>query len=104
LILGLATPLFTETNCPELKILLTDAKDVRDSIVHQSPKVNPVTDEARKMKWMLELGLKEATDVVDAAVSFVRKLNTALKKDGIRLDWLYDRESKTGIFPPESFK
>jgi len=104
LILGLTAPPFTETNCPEMQTLLTQAKDTRDSIVHQSPKLNPLTDEADKIKWMLHLRLKEATEVVDAAVSLVRKLNTALKADGIRLDWLYQRDSQTEMFPPESFK
>jgi len=104
LILGLPAPIFTETNCLEAKTLLTEAKNIRDSIVHQSPKLNPVTDEADKVKWMLQLRINEAAEVVDAAVALVKKINAALKTDGINLHWLYDRDPKTGVFPPESFK
>jgi len=102
-ILGLPVPPLTETNCAEMKILLTYAKEIRDSVVHQSPKVNPITYEAEKTKWMFHLGIREATEVVDSAVSLVRKLNALLKTNGIKLDWLIDRDINTGKFPHSAF-
>jgi hypothetical protein len=102
-ILSLPVPPLTETNCPEMQTLLTYAKEIRDSVVHQSPKVNPITYEAEKIKWMFHLGIEEATEVVDSAVSLVRKLNTLLKTNGIKLDWLTDRDTNTGKFPQSAF-
>lgn len=102
-ILGLPVPPLTEMNCAEMKVLLTYAKEIRDSVVHQSPKLNPITHEAEKTKWMFHLGIREATEVVDSAVSLVRKLNALLKTNGIKLDWLIDRDINSGKFPHSAF-
>jgi hypothetical protein len=91
-----ATPL-TVTNCKELATLLGDAKSIRDSIVHQSPKAPD------KIRWLQVWRLDNTQEVVDAAVGFVTKLNTALGPNGTDIAWLYQRDPTTGVFPPEAF-
>ena len=102
-ILGLQHPPLTESNCAELKFLLNEAKDVRDAIVHQSPRLNPDTLETCKLKPMVALELNEVTKVVDAIINFVRKLNEILGKHGQDLSWLVGR-STSGIFPDKAFE
>jgi len=103
IILGLQHPPFTESNCLELKLLLTRAKEVRDAIVHQSPKPDLSTGvPGTKLATFMHLRLSDTTDIVDASIAFVRKLNTALGKNGITMNWLVDRDS-TGRFPEKAF-
>jgi hypothetical protein len=103
IILKTSVPPFTTSNSKNLKILLGDAKDFRDAIVHQSPKTDDVLKPPEKVWWMLALDLSKVTPIVDAAVGFVQELNTVLGKDGMPLDWLYSRDPQTGVFPHESF-
>ena len=97
-------PPLTTTNSKELKVLMGDAKEFRDSIVHQSPKTDDVLKTPEKVVWMMSLRMGHVTEVVDAATRFVRELNALLGKEGMPLDWLCSRNQETGIFPPESFK
>ncbi|MGO9864149.1 MAG: hypothetical protein ACLPLR_11115 [Terriglobales bacterium] len=96
-------PPLTTTNSKELKVLMGDAKEFRDSIVHQSPKTDDVLKTPEKVVWMMSLRMGHVTEVVDAAVGFVRELNALLGKEGIPLDWLCSRDQEAGTFPPESF-
>ena len=103
IILGLQHSPITETNSSEMNLLITKAKDVRDAIVHQSPKMDLASGEASpKVKEFLHLRLVDVTQTVDAAVSLVRTLNGLLGKNGIKIDWLLARDS-TGRFPKEAF-
>ena len=43
IILGLPHPPLQENNCPEVKLLLTEAKQFRDAIVHANPRPDPPT-------------------------------------------------------------
>lgn len=102
IIMRLQHPPFTESNCAELKILLAESKEIRDAIVHQSPRPDPQKVRSNKMKWMIALKVDDATRIVDAAIAYVRKVNQAIGSQGIRLDWLLER-GKDDKFPPESF-
>lgn len=103
IILGLQHPPLTEGNSPEVKLLVNAAKEVRDAIVHQSPKTDPRTGEVGpKVKRFLQLRSVDATEIVDAAISLVRQLNELLGQNGIMLDFLVGRDS-TGKFPEKAF-
>jgi len=103
IILGLQHSPITETNSADMKLLITKAKDVRDAIVHQSPKFDFANEDLRsKAKQFVQLRSEDVTQTVDAAVSLVKKLNGLLGKNGIMIDWLLDRDS-TGRFPEKAF-
>jgi hypothetical protein len=102
LIVGSGHPLLTETNSASLKTLLTMGKEIRDAIVHQSPR--PEGGEiSAKMKWLPQLRLNDVAAVVDAAVGFVLELNPRLGNYSIQLDWIYARGTD-GLFPKECFQ
>jgi hypothetical protein len=103
IILKCQHPPLTTSNCECLKVLLSDGKEMRDSVVHQSSKTLDLTDVPEKVKWLLNVQFDSVTRVVDAAVGFTNELNALLGKEGLPLDWLYSRDSQTGRFPPESF-
>lgn len=100
IILGAQHPPLTETNCPEINLLLSQAKETRDAIVHLSPK-NIDVDGSKLMRFF-HLRLRDATEIVDASVSVVKKLNASLGENGTKLDWLIGRDA-TGRFPKEAF-
>jgi hypothetical protein len=104
IILGLQHPKITETTSPNLKVLSSDAKELRDAIVHQSPKGQDLTDMPSKVKSLSEADLAKTTEVVDAAVRLVKELNASLGPHGMFLDWLHEREGTTGQFPASSFE
>ncbi len=102
IILEVQHPPLTESTCHELRVLLTDGKRFRDSIVHQSPQLDPFTVRAEKQMTMFKLRLSDAAMIVDAAVGFVGKFNHLLGKEGQRIDWLFDRLD-SGLFPDKAF-
>ncbi len=102
IIMGVQHPPLTDSNSPEVKLLLTKAKEIRDAIVHQSPKPDLSTREFAKLASFMHLRLHDASEIVDASISLARKLNSALGKNGIRADWLIDRDA-SGRFPTEAF-
>jgi hypothetical protein len=102
IILRLQHPPVTESNCPELKTLLFESKEIRDAIVHQSPRPIPGNAGASKVRWMVALSLNDATPIVDAAIAYVKRVNNEVGRHGIKLGWLLPRGSD-GKFPPESF-
>ena len=103
IILGLQHPPLTETNSEEMKLLISTAKEVRDAIVHQAPRPNPLTKEVGpKVKSFMHLRSGDTTEIVDAAISLVQRLNEILGQNGIMLDWLVGRDA-TGKFPEKAF-
>jgi hypothetical protein len=90
------------SNCRELKILLGDAREIRDAIVHQSPKTTESKLISDKVRNLLSLDLGIAEEVVDSAVEFVKKLNERLGSNGIDVNWLHGRNKVTGLFPKEA--
>jgi len=103
IIMGLQHPLITITSSQRLRLILGEAKELRDSIVHQSPKTDDPLRVSKKVLWMLALRLEHVAEIVDAAIGFVRELNDAFAQNGMPLNWLYSRLPETGLFPPESF-
>jgi hypothetical protein len=103
LILGTQHPPLQDSNCKSLKFLLTDGKELRDSIVHQSPKIHGTSPVAEKIKWMLGINMDKVTETVDAAVEFIQELEKKLGSHGVPVNWLYSRADK-GLFPPKSFE
>lgn len=112
IILGTAKhPPLTETNCEEMRILLSEAKELRDSLVHNSPTVEAeITHGKRqligkKVRMIVNLRLEEATTIVDAAIRYVKRLDALLQANGRhrKLDWLFERD-ESGIFPAKTFE
>jgi len=105
IIMGAKLPPLTISNCPSLALLLGNAKEYRDSIVHQSPKITDVAQGATKVRMMLELRLPQVTEIVDAAVDFVIKLNGALGAEAFPIPWLVPRDvGRPGLFPDQAFR
>jgi len=108
-ILGLNAPPLTETNCEEIRVLAAEAKEIRGSLVHSSPRVEltPVGGKyqaiGRKVRSLMGLRLDDATKIVDSAVTLPKKINGMMGTRGYKLDWLIERDS-TGMFPSEAFK
>ena len=109
IILGLKDPPLTESNCEEVRVLTEEAKVLRDSLVHNSPKLDfeLVEDKQRvvmpKIQSIFELNLDKATRVVDTSLRLVKKLNSILGAHAPNLDCLHERAS-SGLFPEEAFK
>ena len=105
IIMGTKDPPFTITNCPSLSLLLGSAKEYRDSIVHQSPKVTDVSQGAIKVRTLLQLRMPQVTEVVDAAVDFVLRLNETLGPEAFPIPWLLRRDAaQDGLFPDQAFR
>lgn len=86
---------------------MLEAREVRDALVHQSPKVmatgpGPGDVAIPKVAALMRLRMPYATAVVDAAITVVRQLNDVLGNNGLSLDWLYDRGAE-GLFPNAAF-
>jgi hypothetical protein len=104
IILGTKHPPLTTTNSGSLRVLLGEAKECRDAIVHQSPKMSDPDRGAEKVRLILELTFEAVTETVDGAVGFVGELNDAVDPHGMLLHWLVPRSSEQGgKFPPEAF-
>jgi hypothetical protein len=103
LILQTTEPPLTITNCRELAVLLGDAKEMRDAIVHQSSKTSDISITPAKVRWLQEVSVDRTGEIVDAAAGFVKKLNTALGKSGMAIRWLHPRDPLSGLFPLEAF-
>ncbi len=96
------SPLMT-SNCAELDYLLHPGKEIRDSIVHPSPKIDRTTERMEKVGHIIGVRLDQATAAADAAIGYIRKLNSALGKHGCDLWWLVDR-GHDGTFPDTAFQ
>ncbi len=96
------SPLMT-SNCKELEYLLHAGKELRDSIVHPSPKIDRRTMRMEKVGHIIGVRLNQATAAADAAIGYIRKLNSALGKHGCDLWWLVDRDH-AGTFPDAAFQ
>ena len=102
IILGQKDPPLHEANCSELATLIERGREVRDAIVHQSPKPDFETRRPEKVRGMMQISQELVTEVVDASIGFVRKVNALLAVHGEDLSWLCDRET-TGLFPDKVF-
>lgn len=91
------------SNCEELECLLGIGKKIRDSIVHASPKIDRDSMSIEKLTYMLGARLAQATEIVNSAIGYVRRLNDLLGKHGTDLNWLLDRDG-SGQFPAAAFQ
>ena len=99
IILNRKTPPFTESSCVSLKVLIEHI-GLRDAVVHSSPKV--ISNEIPKMRDLIEMKFNDSTEVVDAAVDFVKQTDELIYRGKYDNSWLFSR-SKSGPFPPDSF-
>jgi hypothetical protein len=100
IILGLADPPIREDNSKNLKFFLGEARELRDGLVHQSPK-GLVRADVSKVTAMVGLRFDDATRVVDTAIALVQEVNTILGQNGMNLGWLVPRKNE--VFPDEAF-
>lgn len=103
IILRAQHPPLTETNCPPLQVIVNEAREIRDSLVHWSPRPDIATGSPVKTGWVMDMKPAKLTQVVDAAVTLVKRLNTELGAHGQDLHWIYERDG-SGVFPKEAFK
>jgi hypothetical protein len=109
IVAGLASPPLTETNCEEVRILLDEAKQRRDFLVHNSPRFHYDLEQHQmeivsgKLVSLMNLKMDEVTRIVDAAIRLPRRLNEVIGKYRRDLHWLYERNGE-GIFPEQVFE
>jgi hypothetical protein len=103
IILDIPQARIQETNSPEMTIIVSTAKTIRDAIAHPSPALDIKTMDTAKERSVLGVDLPQTETVVDAAVTLVRRLEETIHGSQKRLFWLYDRNEE-GVFPDESFQ
>jgi hypothetical protein len=96
--LGSEHPPLQESNCEELKLLVEMVR-TRDALVHPSslPQGGWAKEDA-----FFALTLDDCTNVVDAAVAYVRKVETTIGRNSVILEWVIPRGTD-GLFPEKAF-
>lgn len=102
IILGTKHPPFLENNCPEIAFLIGQAKKSRDAIVHPTSIPNLKTFEPEREQQFHSLTFEEVEQSVDSAISLVRKIQTCIRGETKRIQWLRDR-AEDGLFPDSTF-
>jgi len=106
IISGAKTPPLQVTNCAELQFLLGPAKDLRDSIVHQSPRYDETGTSPEKQVLFFSFADYEGEDLcpqlMDNVISLLRKIEALLGYPPGRMSWLMNREPD-GLFPDRAF-
>jgi len=106
-------PPLQESNCAELKIVLSHAKWYRDAVAHPSAAwpISTVTNlQANKFSEMNEtkettfasLTTDRLTEIVDAVLVVIRKTDAIVSPTSTRVGWIVDRASD-GLFPDTAF-
>jgi len=90
-----------ETNCPELRYLLSKVKLLRDAIAHPSPVRHPTMDTEKEQR-VFEVSHEEVEKIVDSSISYVQQLDKLIHGDSTQVDWLHPRNTN-GIFPAAAF-
>lgn len=92
----------------DVRLFLTDFRDIRDAIVHPSHHYEFTEDRFIPAKVEQLLGLHSNSSAAlrccDASITLVRKLCKSAGRDQSSLRWLYDRSVETGLFPPAAFE
>jgi hypothetical protein len=117
-------PPLTESNVPEMNILLGEGKQFRDAIVHPSPRpsIDEILKRARtldghaaaalrsrgevvlnKEDYLIQSDFASLTRVIDATIAVVRRIEEAIDGYMIKLGYLTNRGGD-GLFPPETFR
>ena len=81
-ILGLQHPPLTESNCKEFKILSEKAKGIAMQSSTNLRGCIPDTLRSSKLKPLVGLDFDEVSEVVDASIGLIKKLNTVLGVHG----------------------
>lgn len=98
---GYEHPPLQESNCGELKFILTRAKDLRDALAH--PSAIPQEDlRLPKEHLLFSLDFDEVSRLVDQVIALVRKLEQTIHGDEKRLHWLHER-GNDGRFADDAF-
>ena len=100
IIAGSPSPLLDEDTCPELRFIVGSARNIRDSIVHASTARKDEEGEFDKEDAIFSLKYEGVEQIVDAAVTVIMKINSALSRAS--LAWLIGRGSD-GFFPSKTF-
>ena len=121
IILGLEHPPLQENNCPEMKFLLHESKQFRDSIVHANPRPTHADEYSSKELMFWRIGsttpisfsqgptIDDGTSVfehlertVDSAIALIEKIEVAVHGSRERLFWLQER-TPAGTFDDTVF-
>jgi hypothetical protein len=87
-----AHPIFQESNSPVVAFLLTEVRDLRDSIVHANPQPDRFEGVPLKEIAFWNVSSEYSTQVVDASISCIRDIDQAVHGHD-RLFWLKSRNS-----------
>lgn len=104
---GKSHPLLQESNDEDVEAFLGEFRELRDSIIHASHRLygRSGIGLGRAERLMnVSRDRETALRCADSAVRLVRKLHAAMGKDAAGLPWLFDRDPKTGMFPPKAFE
>jgi hypothetical protein len=96
IITGASHPPLTEDNCPELAVITEKAKAFRDSIVHASPALERTTLLPEKEYALYGIAIQGVSEVVDASISLVRKIEILIHGDDSQINWLQARSDVFG--------
>lgn len=102
IILRAEHPPLQENNCPELDFICNTAKELRDSIVHASPRPDPESLKPTKETYLFNTSFEEVQRIVDKAIALVRKLEVTVGGNDSGLFWMHER-APDGFFPPAVF-
>jgi hypothetical protein len=94
-------PLLQENNCAALRILLENAKPLRDALTHASPFDDPGSS-ANKLQAVFQCSFEQIEEIVDAITSLISQIETAVFGSSVAVDWIRSR-AESGRFPVEVF-
>jgi hypothetical protein len=96
-------PLLSETNCPEIKLIVKLEQEIRHSLIHPTPLFDVRRSEYYREGAYYRLHKESVAELCDCVVELVFKLNAAIGEKYAKVDhWLY-RRNQEGTFPPEAF-
>jgi hypothetical protein len=104
IIAGCEHPPLQESNCPEMRFLVTRAKSMRDATVHASPKPDfgePIAV-SKKVQEHLAATFEDVEQTVLSAVALVRRIAEITAQHRITPSWLQGTD-QNGLFPDSVF-
>lgn len=96
IILGVEHPPLQESNSPEVRIITDKLKKLRDLIAHPSAR-------AADLSVFFSFDIAELEEIVDSAISLVRRIEAMVGTNNSRCGWLYNR-NQDGFFPEKVFE
>jgi len=101
-ILALEHPPFDENNNDDARIFLEYAKGIRDAIVHAKPTPDEIRIESSEQA-IYSLAFQDVEKIVDASINLVKKIESLVNPNSIRLEWLMQKGGD-GYFAESSFE